>query len=80
MGTLNGGEPRTLSIPLTFLDPGRKYAARIYSDAAPDGTSPRAVAIQQSTVDSRSTLTARLAHNGGQAIFLSPAPVDSPAR
>ncbi len=73
VGTMNAGEPRKLDIPLTFLKPGVEYTASIKSDAQPDGSNPKAVANTTQVVTSESVITADMAHNGGQAIILTPA-------
>lgn len=72
IGTMNAGEPRTLEIPLHFLKPGVIYTANIKSDGQPDGSNPSSVVSTKQTVTSKSTLTANMAHNGGQAIILTP--------
>jgi len=73
VGTINALERRTLAIPLTFLTPGQKYVAHLYSDAAPDGSNRTKVACATREVTSADTLTADLAANGGHAIHLVPA-------
>ena len=73
VGTINAGERRTLSIPLAFLAPGKRYTAHIYSDGAPDGSDRTRVACATREVTAADTLTADLADNGGQAVRLEPA-------
>ena len=72
VGTINALERRTLTIPLTFLTPGKKYTAQIYSDGAPDGTDRTKVTCATRVVTSADTLTAEMADNGGHAIRLVP--------
>ncbi len=72
VGSINALERRTLAIPLTFLTPGKKYTAQIYSDAAPDGADRTKVACATREVTSSDTITADLASNGGHAIRLVP--------
>ena len=72
VGTINALERRTLTIPLAFLTPGKKYTAQIYSDGAPDGTNRTKVTCATRVVTSADTLTAEMADNGGQAIRLVP--------
>ncbi len=72
VGTMNAVKRRKLEIPLRFLEPGRNYMARIFGDAKPDGSDRRRVIIKRVGVNSRSTITANLAHNGGQAIRIVP--------
>ncbi len=73
VGTMNAVKQRRLEIPLTFLTPGKEYAAQIYSDANPAGGSRMAVTITQFSVDSTKTLAADMAPNGGQVIHITPA-------
>jgi alpha-glucosidase len=68
VGTLNAGERRELQIPLTFLEPNRRYTAQIHSDASPSGDNPTAVTIRETPVDSTAVIPADAASNGGQAI------------
>lgn len=68
VGILTNGDARALRIPLTFLDPGRKYRAFVYRD----GPTPTSVLIETETVDSSTTLAATLAPSGGQAVRLTP--------
>lgn len=70
--SLNAVERRKLDIPLAFLDPGVKYTASIYSDAAPNGTAPTKVAIGRKMVDRNMTIEADMAANGGQAARIVP--------
>jgi len=72
IGTLNALERRTLELPLTFLTPGKRYIARIYSDAAPDGSNRTGVACVTREVTSADTLAADMADNGGHAVHLVP--------
>jgi alpha-glucosidase len=75
VGSLADEQPRTLSIPLGFLDRRTRYVATIYGDA-PDTdleTNPNEVEIRRVVVDSRDALTAVLAGGGGQAVHLTPA-------
>lgn len=72
VGTINALERRTLTIPLTFLTPGTRYTAQIYSDGAPDGTDRTKVVCTTRTVTSTDTIAAEMADNGGHAIRLVP--------
>ncbi|MFL5852620.1 MAG: glycoside hydrolase family 97 protein [Solirubrobacteraceae bacterium] len=75
IGSMTGEQPRTLSIPLRFLEPGTRYAATVYGDAPATDleTNPNEVQVTRLTVDRRDTLPARLAGGGGQAVRLTPA-------
>lgn len=75
VATANAGERRTLRIPLSFLEPGKKYTAEIYSDGAPASSAPAdliKVKSEKKTVDFSTVLTADLSPIGGQAIRLVP--------
>ena len=72
VGTINALERRTLTIPLTFLTPGKKYSAQIYSDGAPDGSDRTKVACATREVTSTDTIAADMADNGGHAVRLVP--------
>lgn len=72
LGAVSDEQPRTLEVPLSFLEPGVKYEAQIYRDAddAHWLSNPTAYTIEQSEVDSETVLTLRLAPGGGQAVRL----------
>lgn len=72
IGTITNNDRRDLKIPLSFLENGKKYTARIYEDdpLAPTKTK---VGIRTLRVDSRSVIETRLQASGGQAIWLTPA-------
>ncbi len=69
VGTINpgGGEVR---LPLSFLEPGRKYLATIYGDDEADGSNPGGVEIKRLAVDRGTVLKPRMPVNGGQAVQL----------
>jgi alpha-glucosidase len=75
VGSITDGKARTLSLPLSFLDAGKRYTAEIYRDG------PQAdyrnkhrydLVIEKKTVTAASVLTLKLAPGGGQAIRLTP--------
>ena len=70
LGALTGEDGRTLSVPLTFLDEGRRYTAQIYrdGDTAHWKTAPQDIVIEERSVARGDTLTLKLAPGGGQAI------------
>jgi alpha-glucosidase len=75
VGSIGDEQPRSLEVPLGFLDRRTRYVATIYGDA-PDTdleTNPNEVEIRRVVVDSRDALTAELAGGGGQAVHLTPA-------
>jgi alpha-glucosidase len=75
IGAITDEQPRTLSVPLSFLPPGRRYVAEIYADGpkADWRTNPLPVTISRRPVTSASRLQLVLAPGGGQAIRLRPA-------
>jgi alpha-glucosidase len=72
VGGMNSGQPRTLDVPLNFLEPGRRYLAHVYSDdpAVPTRTH---VKIERLPVDASSVLKFEMSAQGGQAVRLTPA-------
>ena len=76
IGSLTDETARTLSIDLSFLEPGKRYRAMIYEDGpgADYRNNPMSLAIRQVEVTAADTLTLRLARSGGAAIRLTPVP------
>lgn len=75
LGCTTNEQPRTLQIPLTFLDQNTRYRAVIYADA-PDvdwKTNPTAYVISEREVGADDTLTVKMAAGGGQAVAFIPA-------
>ena len=72
IGAITDENARTVSVPLGFLDKGRKYKAVIYKDGvgADWKTNPEAYTIETLTVDSKNMLTVKLAPGGGAAVSL----------
>ncbi len=70
LGSLTDEDGRTLTVPLSFLDEGRRYTAQIYRDGdkANWKTAPQDIAIEERSVTRGDTLTLKLAPGGGQAI------------
>ena len=69
-GGVNDENAREVSFHTDFLDPGRKYLAKIYADAedADYKTKPQAYVIYEKKVTSKSTLKLHMAPGGGFAI------------
>ena len=65
---------RTLEIPLTFLEEGKKYQARIYADGedADWETNPTSYRIEEKTVTNADVLKVVMAKGGGQAVSFLP--------
>jgi alpha-glucosidase len=78
VGAITDGEARKLTLPLAFLDAGRRYRAEIYRDGDRadyrDARRRFDLAIEQRTVQSTDTLPLNLAPGGGQAIRFTPLP------
>ena len=74
LGATTNKEARTLEIPLTFLEEGKKYQAKIYADGedADWETNPTSYRIEEKTVTSADVLTVVMAKGGGQAISFMP--------
>jgi alpha-glucosidase len=70
LGALTDEDGRTLDVPLSFLDEGRRYTAQIYRDGdkANWKTAPQDIVIEERSVTRGDTLTLMLAPGGGQAI------------
>jgi alpha-glucosidase len=70
LGAVTDEQGRTLSVPLSFLTPGKRYRAQIYRDG-PDAdyrTNGKSLVVEERAVTSADVLTLRLAAGGGQAI------------
>jgi len=72
IGCMNAGTPRTLDVPLGFLDKPKRYVAHIYSDdpAVPTRTH---VKIERFLVTSETVLRTAMSAQGGQAVRIVPA-------
>jgi alpha-glucosidase len=76
VGSVSDEFGRTFEVPLSFLDPDRRYVAQIYADAvnADWDARPYNLTITERPVDARTVLSMRLAPGGGQALRIRPAP------
>lgn len=72
VGAITNGATRKLTLPLTFLDPARRYRAEIYRDGDRadyrDAQRRFDLVVEQRTVQHTDTLPLNLAPGGGQAI------------
>jgi alpha-glucosidase len=70
VGAVTDENGRSLSTPLSFLTPGKRYRAEIYRDGegADWEKNPKSIVIENKVVTSTDTLTLNLAPGGGQAI------------
>jgi alpha-glucosidase len=71
LGAMNSDEPRSLDVPLQFLDADREYTAHVYSDD-PNVPTRTHVKIERLTVDRSTVLKVALPARGGQAVRLVP--------
>ncbi|MFC5409973.1 glycoside hydrolase family 97 N-terminal domain-containing protein [Larkinella bovis] len=67
LGTITSTEARTVSFPLTFLEPGKSYTAEIHED---DGAGNVRKTVRTVTASDKWTLS--LVASGGQAVCLKP--------
>jgi hypothetical protein len=72
IGSITDEQKRKSVMPLSFLKPGQKYTATIYSDKqdADWDKNPMAYQIETVIVDSKTMLNVALANGGGTAISL----------
>lgn len=70
LGAITDEDGRTLSQPLTFLAPGKRYEAQIYADGADADyrTNPMSYVVSSRVVTSADTLPIVLAPGGGLAV------------
>ncbi|HEX8225281.1 MAG TPA: glycoside hydrolase family 97 protein [Allosphingosinicella sp.] len=70
LGSVTDENGRELSVPLSFLTPGKRYRAQIYRDGPNADYRGRGkeIVIEERQVTSADMLTLRLAPGGGQAI------------
>ncbi len=71
VASMNGPEPRTLEIPLTFLAAG-KYEAEIWADAYEVADYPDRLMKQKRSVTAADTLKANMGEAGGYIAVLRP--------
>jgi alpha-glucosidase len=78
VGAVTDENARVLWAPLDFLEPGVKYAARIFEDAADADfeSNPTPVEIRAALVDAGTVVTLSLARGGGAAVEITPATED----
>lgn len=75
IGCTSGEQGHSSSLPLDFLDEGRRYVATVYADSreAHFLTNPQAYTITTGLVDARTKLNLTAAPGGGYAISIRPA-------
>lgn len=74
LGALTDENPRDLSLPLTFLEPGKQYRAQIYRDGphAHWDYNPYDMVIEEKVVTGGETFAVHLASSGGVAVRFVP--------
>lgn len=74
LGSITNENARNTTVDLSFLDAGKKYTAIIYADAddASYDKNPAVYKITKQIVDSKTSLSLRLAPGGGCAVSLMP--------
>ena len=75
LGAITDENSRSASLPLSFLDKGKKYVATVYSDGkdADWKSNPEDYKIEKFIVDNTTTIKLNLAKGGGAAISFMPA-------
>lgn len=70
LGAVTDDAARDITVPLDFLEPGRRYTAQIYRDGEGAGwrTDPRSLVIESREVGAGDTLVLAMASGGGQAV------------
>jgi hypothetical protein len=71
VGTMTNNDARVVKLPLNFLEKGRKYIAKIYSDDKDVATATK-VKVETKKVNASAVLTVSLLPSGGQAIWITP--------
>ena len=74
VGAISGDRPRTVAVPLVFLEPDRRYRVTIYRDGdhADWKSNPYDYLIEERTLTGEDSLELRLAAGGGAAVRLQP--------
>ncbi|HXH52060.1 MAG TPA: glycoside hydrolase family 97 protein [Sphingomicrobium sp.] len=74
LGAITDEEARQITVPLSFLEPGRRYRAEIYRDGdnADFRTNARSIVIERRTLTASDQLPVRLAPGGGLAVRFVP--------
>jgi len=73
LGSITNKDARTVKLDLKFLDPNKKYKAKIFRDGkgADYETNPYPIIIEEKEVDSKTILSVDLARSGGVAIIFT---------
>ena len=70
LGSITDEIARELTVPLSFLDKGKKYHAEIYADSPETDydKAPQKFEIRSAEVTNDTTITIKMCQGGGQAI------------
>ena len=71
VGTVTNNDAREIKLDLSFLEPGKKYKATIYSDDSSVNTETH-VRVSSKTVNSKTVLKFALLPSSGEAVYLTP--------
>lgn len=73
VGSITGANAHSLDLSLSFLEPGKKYKAKMFVDGekADYETNPHDLAIKEMEVDSKSVLKLKMGRSGGAAIMIT---------
>ncbi|WP_431199272.1 glycoside hydrolase family 97 C-terminal domain-containing protein [Mucilaginibacter sp. P19] len=71
VGTITNNDAREIKLDLSFLEPGKKYKATIYSDD-PSVNTETHVRVSSKSVNSKTVLKFALLPSGGEAVYLTP--------
>ena len=73
LGSITNKEARTVKLDLKFLDPNKRYKAKIFRDGkgADYETNPYPIIIEEKEVDSKTILSVDLVRSGGVAIIFT---------
>lgn len=71
LGAMSAHRARDLTLPLSFLGPGR-YTAKIWKDAPESEADPNRLTTESEEVSTRDFLTLRVVRDGGFVVQLSP--------
>jgi hypothetical protein len=71
VGTMTNNDARTLKLSFSFLEKGKGYIAKIYSDESTSATATK-VKVETKKVNASTVLQVSLLPSGGQAIWITP--------
>jgi alpha-glucosidase len=72
IGAMTNWNERTVSLDFSFLAPGKRYTAAIYTDGKDANVNAELYEYKIMTVDARTKMELKLALGGGAAIYIHP--------